>query len=257
MAHSQNEIAGKLLSNPDLADRELEVLNHAANKLDFKPKEIIGRSHWWGSTEYGAFHCLGEFQGQPAVLKIQGVKPETSEIYMLEQFAANNQSSLLRPPLLYASLPWNDELKYEALILENVEARQIVNLPTNPPEIKRFFDAFREYREKCRSNPWITKPQANAGQGIQLAFNRWREISLRLYADHPLRAQGDQELIQQAVDLLITNYSGVELEFVHAHLADKDLLQVGNQIVVISNLYWSGAHPFTMLYLDTIGIDII
>ena len=99
----QNEISHIYLRGSDLAQRKREVLKDASEKLGFVPDKITEESNWWGSKEIGAFFCSGIYKNKPAILKIQGVKPTVSEIYMIKSFAKTNKSKLIRPPLLYAS----------------------------------------------------------------------------------------------------------------------------------------------------------
>ena len=115
----QNEISHIYLQGSDLANRKQKVLQDASKKLGFKAKGISGTSNWWGSKEIGAFFAEGIYNNLPAVLKIQGVKPTISEIYMIHSFTKTNKSKLVRPPLLYACLQWDEEKRYEALILES------------------------------------------------------------------------------------------------------------------------------------------
>lgn len=237
-------MSGKFLDGSDLATREDEVLKDASQKLNFSPKILVGRSHWWGSSEIGAFHYQGTYQGKPAILKIQGVKPTTSEIFMIQQFEKKNQSKIIRPPHLYAYLEWDDQIRYEALVLEHVDGKRIVNLPTNIGEVTRFFAAYEEYRKNCLICPWVTKPEENISEKIKSVFKKWSEISNRIYPNHPLRKESDHILIAQAVETLSKHYEAVDLEFVHGHLSDGDLYQVGKQVVILSNLYWSWRPPF-------------
>ena len=244
MPAAQNDVGGKFLDGSDLASREDEILNDASKKLNFSPQTLVGRSHWWGSQEIGAFHYQGLYQGKPAILKIQGVKPTSSEIFMIQSFVKANQSKIVRPPYLYAYLEWDDQVRYEALVLEYIDGKRIVNLPTNPNEVSRFFAAYAEYRNNCLSYPWITKPEETISAKIKSVFERWSEISKKIYPDHPLRKDSDYALIAQAVETLSKHYKNVDLEFVHGHLSDGDLYQVGKQVVILSNLYWSWRPPF-------------
>jgi hypothetical protein len=244
MSPAQNEVGGKFLEGSDLAKREKEVLQDASKKLNFNPQTLVGRSHWWGSDEIGAFHYQGTYHDKPAILKIQGVKPTTSEIYMIQEFTKMNHSKIVRPPHLYAFLNWDDEHRYEALVLENIEGNRIVNLPTNSHEVNNFFATYEEYRKNCIATPWVTKPEESINQKIETSFKKWSEISQKIYPNHPLRKDSDNELIAQAVSVLIRNYANVDLEFVHGHLSDGDLIQVDNQVVLLSNLYWSWRPPF-------------
>lgn len=242
---NQNKISHLFLSGSDLQDREKEVLEDVSRRLGFIPTKLIDRSHWWSSKEIGAFRYEGEFGGKKAVLKIQGVKPATSEIYMIQSFSKSNKSKILRPPLLYSFLPWNDEKRYEALVLEFVDGEKVVNSPTNEDELEEFFNLRDEYKKNCVTNPWIDKPKESLSQEIKINFEKWRQAGLKLYPTHPLRKPEDERLIDEAVNLLVRSYEGIEPEFQHGHFSAGDLFKVSeNEIVILSNLYWSWKPPF-------------
>src|SRR5258708_6572144 len=239
----QNEIAHNYLKGSDLQEREKEVLKDASEKLNFKPSKLIGRSSWWGSTEIGAFHYSGEFDNKKAVLKIQGVKPSISEINMINNFAKTNKSKLVGPPHLYASISWDEEKRYEALVLEFIEGEKVIKTPTNKKEVDEFFEIYEDYRNNCLSSPWIDKPNVSISQKIADNFSKWQEASFKIYPDHPLRKSGDKDLIDQAVQILISSYKNIEPQFMHGHFSEGDLYKVGNQIVILSNLFWSWRAP--------------
>ena len=244
MDKKQNYIAESFLQGSDLDKRFDQIILEISNETGFNPSGIISTSNWWGSKTFGAFHCWGKFQNKRAVLKVQGVKPETSEVEMIESFEAQNQSRIIRPPKLYAVIPWSDERKYEALIMEDVGDKKILNEPTNGKEVKRFFETFREYREKCRNKPWLVRPDMSIGEIIRTRFEKWRKSSYEIYPDHPLRRTHDAKLIDQAIGILAEKYRGVDWEFQHGHLSDGDVFEVsGGQVVVLSNLYWSWRAP--------------
>lgn len=240
----QNDISSEYLKGSDLAEREQEVLEDVSRNTGFVAIELIGRSTWWGSSEIGAFHYVGTFERKRAVLKIQGVKPAVSEIYMIESFSNVNTSKVLRPPHLYASLPWNDEKKYEALILEYVGGEKVIQTPTTDLQVRNFFELYRNYRDNCLHSPWIDKPESTISSEIVEKFKRWRKASFKIYPEHPLRKDEDTDLIDTAVKLLEKEYIGIEPEFMHGHLSESDLYEVGDQVVILSNLYWSWRQPF-------------
>ena len=106
----QNEMASGVFSGVDLTKRIKQITKSVAKETGFTPEKLINKSAWWSeSTGIGAFHYSGKFEGKRAILKVQGVKPKMSEIDMIEFFAAQNKSKIIRPPKLYATLRWNDE----------------------------------------------------------------------------------------------------------------------------------------------------
>lgn len=242
---NQNKISQLFLAGSDLGSREQEVLKDASKKLGFIPGKLMDRSSWWNSREIGAFRYEGKFRGKKAVLKIQGVKPTTSEIYMIQAFSKANQSKILRPPLLYSYLPWDDKRRYEALILEFIDGKPIVNGPASESELTEFFALREEYRRNCVTFPWIEKPKESLSEEIRSNFDKWRQASFKLYPTHPFRKSEDEKIIDEAVNALIKNYENVEREFQHGHFGVSDLLKLKNgEVVILSNLYWSWKPPF-------------
>lgn len=242
---SQNKISHLFLSDSDLDDREKEVLEDASKRLSFIPLKLIDRSNWWTSKEIGAFRYEGNYKGKRAVLKIQGVKPNTSEIYMIQAFSKANKSKILRPPVLYSYLPWDDGKRYEALVLEYVLGKRVVNSPTNKDEIEEFFNLRKEYKKNCVVNPWIDKPDFNLSEEVKINFAKWRIASFKLYPKHQFKRSEDKNLINTAVKILQEKYQGIEPEFQHGHFSAGDLYKVSrNEVIILSNLYWSWKSPF-------------
>lgn len=241
----QNKISHLFLAGSDLGNREQEVLKAASRILGFVPEKLLDRSSWWTSKEIGAFRYEGKFKGKKAVLKIQGVRPETSEIYMIKAFSKVNRSRILRVPLPYSYLGWDDKKRYEALILEFIDGKPIVNIPTSENELREFFALRDEYKKNCAVSSWIEQPDESLSEEIKMNFAKWREASFKLYPTHPFREEEDAELIDRAVDILIENYKDVKREFQHGHFGTSDLLEIKDgQVVILSNLYWSWKPPF-------------
>lgn len=117
----QNEVWKGIFSGVDLKEKIPQIVKELSEKTGFIPNKLLNTSSWWNeSTGVGAFHLNGKFEGNSAVLKIQGVKPTTSEVFMIESFKNQNESRIVRPPKIYANFPWDDEKGYEAFVLEDV-----------------------------------------------------------------------------------------------------------------------------------------
>ena len=228
----------------DMSTREKEILENVIVKTGFSPKEVIWRSSYWGTSQIGAVHYLGEFESQSAVLKIQGVKPEISEIVMIRQFAAQNRSKIIRPPKILSTLSWSDFAGYEALIMEHVTGKKVLEskkLQTKN-NVQVFLKYYLEYRQNCLpKKPWLPKPeQSNWDETVDKLI----ATSQKAYPDHPFRQTGDFELARKAGQLLASIYSPVPLEFVCGHFSVEDLIYQGNQVVLFSNLFWKWKYPF-------------
>lgn len=246
MKSTQNEISQNYLSSRkfDLAKKEIDILKDASHKTGFKPEKLYYRSSWWTSKEIGAFTYKGAWNDKKAIIKVQGVKPDVSEIYMIQSFQKNNKSKIIRPPKLYNYLDWNDIQRYEALVLEDVGHKKVVSNPANQNEVTEFYKIYKEYRQNCISSPWIEKPNENLSIAIEKSFRAWKKISFHLYPDHPLRKKDDPELIDRAIKVLSENFKNIEPEFMHGHFSVGDLIKFEDQIILRSNLYWSWRNPY-------------
>jgi hypothetical protein len=241
----QNHVYKGVLKGSDLKQRKQQIIKEVEKEIGFRVTKDLGESAWWGSDTIGAFHCEGEIDGEKATLKIQGVKPQTSEIEMINSFGNQNESLIVRPPKLLKTIPWDDKRSYEALVMEWIPNNKVVNLPTDLVEVKKFFDIYKEYKNKCVNKPWLERPKQDKDSIIKNKFDNWREISYKLYPEHPFREKGDEKIIDDAVETLTEGYKNVELGFQHGHLSDGDFYYVSEgQIVLLSNLYWSWRAPF-------------
>lgn len=240
---AQNDVWSGVNSGVDLKKRIPQIVEEVSKKCAFVPNKLLSTSSWWSeSTGVGAFHFEGEFDGKKCVLKVQGVKPATSEIEMVESFEAQNKSKFIRPPHIYAKFRWNEENGYEAFVLEDVGTSLVVKKPATKEQIEEFFKTYKEYRLNCRNNPWLEKPTTNIigmENIIKKRFEDWVKASHKIFPNHPLRETGDEKLIRRAVDILIKNHKWFDLEFVHGHFSARDLFKVNEQVIVLSNLYWS------------------
>jgi hypothetical protein len=240
----QNEISHLHHERPNLAEREDDIVAEVSESIGYKPEKLMGRSHWWGSKEYGAFHYEGSFESKPAVLKVQGVKPATSEVETIKAFKEANRSKLIRPPYIYASIPWNEDLSYEAFVMEKVEGEKVVHIPFKEGELDTFFMLYDDYRKNAGlETPWVDKPEMSTSEMVKGRFTSWIRSRAEIYPDHPLIEKEDDELIDQAVETLMKGYENVELEFVHGHFGTGDVIKSGGDYVMLSNLYWTWRPP--------------
>lgn len=232
------------ISGADMSAKEKEILADIISRTGFKPKKVIWRSSYWGTAQIGAVHYQGTFKGEPSVLKIQGVKPEISEIYMVEQFAAQNRSQVIRPPKLFATILWDEAKHYEALIMEHVTGKKVLQSGKlqSRKNISKFFDYYQEYRENCLpQEPWLSQPgEVDWDQNLQNLIS----ASKKAYPNHPFREPTDERFVTKAAGLLTKIYQNVSLEFIHGHFSVEDLVYQNKEVVLFSNLFWKWKHPF-------------
>ncbi len=242
----QNYIAGNALKGSDLADREEEIVREIAASSGFVVDKLISRSGWWDhSGPIGAFHYSGTFEGKPAIMKVQGIKPSSSEAYHIERFQQNAHAASvpLRPPHLYFHMPWNDSKRYEVLILEALSGAPVVGVPTTAHQLSIFFQAYYDYRKVLTQEPWVEADPNPLHILVPKRIQEWVHISTEKFGHHPLRKSSDAELIQEGSDLLAKRLVGIHPEFQHGHFSHLDIYKEGSDSVVLSNLYWSWRMP--------------
>lgn len=242
----QNSVSNFYFADSNLASKVEKILALVVEQTGFQIDQLVQKSSWWNSEKIGAIHYRGTYQQQPAVLKIQGVKPTTSETEMIKAFAQQNHSQIIRPPQLYAVLPWDEQLEFEALIMEDVPREKIVHLPPQAGDLEKFFALYTEYRKHCLNQPWLDKPNISLAEQTAKNFINWQKISLDLHASHPLKQTSDQELITKGVKKLCEQLDNIKADwqFMHGHFSTRDLHPAGNEVILLSNLYWSWRLPF-------------
>jgi len=234
----QNFISELYFKKSDLIKRVDKILGVIKQETDFLPEKIIQKSSWWNSKHIGAIHYAGFWKNKPAILKIQGVKPKTSEVEMINSFQQQNKSLIIRSPEIYAVIPWNETLEFEAFVMEGARGEKV-------SEIDDFFDLYKEYRANCLNQPWIDKPEISLAEQTQNNFEKWKKISAELHPNHPLKKPGDLEIVNKGVSVLTEKLKDVDWQFQHGHFSLKDLNTVeNNQVILLSNLYWSWRMPF-------------
>lgn len=228
----------------DISQREKEILDDALARMhgDFILDQSLSRSDYYGSGRLGAFHYTGWYKNQPAVIKIQGAKPLISEQIMIESFVKNNKSKIIRPPYLYTVLPWEDERGYEALIMELVEGKKVLQTErlATKDEIVEFFTIYQEYKQNIPREPWLPKPRVD----LTAEFTKLKAVAAQRKPDSPFRKADDTVLIETAQELLKNVWADSELEFQHGHFSAEDLIRKGDEVVLFSQLFWRWKHPF-------------
>ncbi|MFZ5437812.1 MAG: hypothetical protein ACOZAK_02065 [Patescibacteria group bacterium] len=240
----QNFVSAFYFNNSNLAERVEKFLELVVKQTDFKIEKLVQQSSWWNSEKIGAILYRGTYQQQPAILKIQGVKPTTSEVVMIEAFNNQNQSKIIRPPHLYFSLPWNQELEFEAFIMEDVSREKIISLPAKTGEIEKFFELFHEYKTNCLKTSWLDKPSVSLAKQTAKNLIHWQKIRSELHPHHPLKKETDQQLLEKGVKVLCDRLAEVDWQFMHGHFSTHDLHRADEQVILLSNLYWSWRQPF-------------
>lgn len=237
-----------LENDADMSSRESEILLEISKSTGFTPQENIWRSTYWGKN-LGASHWLGIYLGKKSVLKIQGVKPDISEIHMIEEFSKQNRSNLIKPPLIYTKIKWDGKNNYEAVITEYTSGDKVITdgKIASPEDVKAFLNYYREYRKNCIPvKPWLLKPDT-VSTDITKTLDALISSSNKAYPENSLRERDDIVLAKVAYAVLSKVYNGVDLEFMHGHFSCKDLIykdDAKKNVVLFSNLFWKWRYPY-------------
>lgn len=232
------------LAGVDLSHRLVSIVESIQKQTDFQIDREIWRSRYYGSEQIGAVHYRGTWQDQPAVLKIQGAKPQISEHDMISNFANQNRSRIIRPPKIFWWQPWQDEKQYEAFILEEVNGAKVLQsgqLQTNQ-SIRELLNCYSEYRSNCLpEHPWIPAP---APPDFQEVLTTAWQLANHRYPHDPRQHDTDWQVAQSATTILAQIYAQANLEFMHGHFSVEDLIRQDDQVVLFSNLYWKWKYPY-------------
>lgn len=231
-------------SSASLTDRWQPILEHITQETGFQPrKDQIRQSQWWKTGKIGAVSLNGIYQNKPAVLKIQGAKPNTSEVKIITAFEEQNQSHIIRAPHILWHQPWQEAEQYEATIFERIEAPPVITTrPASKSDREHFFSLYQEYRRRCRNQPFIKKEKTFSYLG---KIKEWQEKVKVEQQQDQLQKPEDKNLINQAVQIIEQELSIDDFEFVHGHFYPGDLLVINSkEVVVFSHLFWGWRNPF-------------
>lgn len=185
-----------------------------------------------------------------AVLKIEGVRMEENEATeprMLRSAKEALIGSGIRVPEVLQEIPWTDgDGGYSAFFMEDVVGTQVLPIGGNAATIKAFLDVRDKYKKALVDShvaAWVEK-EGVLSERVPTQLTAWTELGKTVFPNHPLRKPEDAELIQKAAEVLRIGYKTVEPEFMHGHLSHRDVVTLGKDIVLFSNLYWSYRAPF-------------
>jgi hypothetical protein len=233
-----NKITEKFFTQDDFSQREKEVLNQVTKETGFQVDCEIFRGFIYDRDKVGSLIYRGKWQTKPAVLKLQGLRPEVDEEEIIRHFSAQNQSQLVRVPELYAHLPWNEKRGYGYLITEYIDAPKIFQIPfATPAEMQDFARFYQEYRTSALTRSWL-KPETLDSLAFTIQrVNHWRKIS---ESKKILKPKDYLPYLERFTDLAEKHLPTVKMVFCHGHLTANDVFKLADgRFVILSNLFWS------------------
>ncbi len=234
-----NKITEKYFKHANFADHEKRVLNEITTKTNFQPKKEIFRGQIYDKDKVGSLIYKGVWQDQSAILKIQGLQPETDEIDIIERFNSQNESAKIRLPKLYKGLRWNEQNGYGYLLLEYVDAPQIYQPPfANPEQIKDFCTLYQEYKTKCLREPFVER---ESNEQSSLVFTTQRVSHwVKIAQTKGHLAEAEVKNVEKFLSLAGKHLPSIKMEFMHGHFTYNAIFKLSDkEYVVMSNLFWS------------------
>ncbi len=233
-----NTITEKYFTQEDFSARADEVCAQVCADTGFVIEKEIFRGYIYEKTKVGSLIYLGTYRGQPAVLKLQGLKPEIDEGEILSRFAAQNKSAVVRVPKLYVHEPWTEELGYGYLITEYIDAPLLFTLPfASEAEMHDFARFYQEYRTAALTKPWAKAEEQNSAAFCRKRVEHWQKIAT---AKGRLAKDDIDEIASRFLAIADKELGKVPMVFCHGHLTANDIFRMPNgQFVVLSNLFWS------------------
>lgn len=231
-------ITGKFFDQKDFSQRADQALAAVTQKTGFQVEKEIARGTIYSRTKVGSILYSGTYQGSPAVLKLQSLQPETDEATLIEQFAAQNTSQLVRGPKIFVHEPWQAARCYGFMIMEHLTAPRIFKMPfASEEEMHMFARFYQEYRTQAVTQPWM---QVLTNDTLAFSVHRvdnWRKISESVGR---LSLQDYAPYLMRFYPLAVWHMPSIPMVFSHGHLTANDIyVEENGTFVLLSNIYWS------------------
>jgi len=233
-----NKITEKYFAQDDFSQRETDVLAQVTAETGFIVEREIFRGVIYDKNKVGSLIYKGILNGKPAVLKLQGLKPEIDEGEIARHFTDQNQSKLVRVPVLYAHQPWTEERGYGYLITEYIDAPKIFEMPfANAQQMRDFAHFYQEYRASALTRSWVEPETKDSLAFTVYRVDQWRKIS-----EHKKRLNLEDyaPYLMRYYPLAVKHLPSIPMVFCHGHLTANDIYHLPDgSFVILSNLYWS------------------
>lgn len=233
-----NKITEKYFTQDDFSQREVEVLAQVTAETEFVVEKEIFRGMIYDKNKVGSLIYKGTLNGKPAALKLQGLKPEVDEAEIVRRFTDQNQSKLVRVPVLYTHKPWTEERGYGYLITEYLDAPKIFEMPfASTEQMEDFARFYQEYRASALTRSWVWPEKKDSLAFTVHRVDHWRKISEH---KHRLNLEDYAPYLVRYYPLAVKHLPSIPMVFCHGHLTANDIYRLSDgSFIVLSNLFWS------------------
>ncbi len=235
-----------------LANNENAISKEVQRKTGFKvEKEIFrGQIIYTKGTKpvTGSILLKGTYKGKSAVLKIQGLKLESSEIEIIKTFEQQNKSKIIHAPTIYLSEEWNPKRGYGFFIMEYVNATHIYDLPfATTQQMKEFSRFYQEYKTKAVTKPWIkfegynlysntTVNNGSALSAVISAVEKWRK---NMETKGRLKLEDYAPYLIGFYPIAVKYVPKMKIEFMHRELVQQHIFKLDDGTYrLFSNILW-------------------
>lgn len=228
--------------NADFGRRAEFLLRGACERVGFEPKEEIWRGFVYQRKRVGSVIARGVYQGKPAVLKMQGLRPEIEEAELIARFSAQNQSKRIRTPLVYYAEPWGGAWRYGLTIMEDVTAPPLFAPPcASEADRAMFVDFYAEFCEHAVDEPFVERGEREKDTEtfLRTRLASWKKLNAAAEVGRRLPEIVQRELVA-GFEACIDRYADdVPMVFTHGHLGPDDIrIEAPGTYVLFSNFFW-------------------
>lgn len=232
------QIVSRYFEQEDFSEREKEVLDEILPKTNFIVEKEIYRGMVLDKNKVGSLIYSGILDGKPAILKIQGLKPEVNEPESMLKFKEQNKSKIIRTPEIYDYENWQENREYGYMIVEKIDYPKIFEMPiASDEQMKDFATFYQEYKTKAISELWIEKPaDFDIPNKVFKSVENWRKIA---ESKNLPKKEEYEEILKDFYRIMPEHLDIFSMEFCHNHLSSDDIRKTpGGEYIIMSNLFW-------------------
>lgn len=240
---SDNSVVRHYLEHVGFSPELNQALQAVSAEIGFTPIEELDRRTIYDANKVWRVRIKGEWQGKPAVLRLENIKLERDEESIREAFRASlPQGSHVRPPWTYLHAPYDEKKGYGYSLDEFVEGAFLFD-PAGDPRVaaKAFVAFYREFRAAVASPFWPAPVQDAAALTVAQMRDNWLTLARQKDPDWVARFA---PILEPWIDLLAQKLQARELVFMHAHLAGTDIrINKAGEYIVFADHMWSWRQP--------------
>lgn len=237
------KIVDKYFQNNDFYKKVKSITKKIVDQTGFEIERELFRGMIYDENKLGSVIYKGRYEGKDAVLKLQGLEPETDEIEIIAGFNKQNISNKIRLPQVYKFKHWDKRDGYGYLITEFITAPHIFEMPfATGFQMKLFCEFYEEYRTKCLNKIFTkqAKDERKASNFVIRRVSMWQKIAkIKGILEKRISNKQIRTIIKRYKQIMERELKNVKMVFCHGHLTPSDIFYDGKQFILLSNLYWS------------------